>query len=380
MIKTRIIPCLAALVLVLGLASCGKGAVLSGDSIPIPESGIISADVMRGLKRDGTVAVFTGTSGDFSYEWTVFGSDIDTPADAALALGISWDGDGIAARLADGGRPAAVLSVTLPTKWDASSAEVKSDGKTVCSASITGVKTTILNFSVPQSLTSFTVIPDKSAESYASDAPATAPDGTAAPESGTDGTQNSGGDYLSRPQNSTDGRIYSDGKATETDRYKTDPVPEGRPMPVEPDDASVDTRRVHTCTFSIECSAIFNNIASLDPDKVEVLPTNGILMPETSVTFYEGESVYDVLSRVCRESGIHMEASFTPMYNSAYIEGIGNLYELDCGNLSGWMYRVNGWYPNYGCSRYALADGDVVEWRYSCDLGRDIGCDRMAGE
>ena len=68
-----------------------------------------------------------------------------------------------------------------------------------------------------------------------------------------------------------------------------------------------------------------------------------------------------------------MEASWTPIYNSAYVEGIHNLYEFDCGALSGWMYKVNGWYPNYGCSRYQMKDGDVVEWRFTCDLGNDIG-------
>ena len=61
------------------------------------------------------------------------------------------------------------------------------------------------------------------------------------------------------------------------------------------------------------------------------------------------------------------------MYNSAYIEGINNLYEFDCGELSGWMYKVNGWFPNYGCSRYQLKEGDVIEWVYTCDLGVDVG-------
>ena len=36
-------------------------------------------------------------------------------------------------------------------------------------------------------------------------------------------------------------------------------------------------------------------------------------------------------------------------------------------------YSVNGWYPNYGCSRYQVKDGDVVEWRYTCALGEDLG-------
>lgn len=80
-----------------------------------------------------------------------------------------------------------------------------------------------------------------------------------------------------------------------------------------------------------------------------------------------------MLQRVCRDNGIHMEFSNTPMYNSAYIEGIGNLYEFDCGEQSGWMYAVNGWYPNYGCSRYALKDGDTVTWVYTCDYGQGRG-------
>ncbi len=37
------------------------------------------------------------------------------------------------------------------------------------------------------------------------------------------------------------------------------------------------------------------------------------------------------------------------------------------------MYRVNGWFPNYGCSRYAVQAGDVIEWMYTCDLGSDVG-------
>ena len=92
-----------------------------------------------------------------------------------------------------------------------------------------------------------------------------------------------------------------------------------------------------------------------------------------TVTFYEGESVFNVLQRTCKQQKIHMEFSNTPIYNSAYIEGIHNLYEFDVGNLSGWMYKVNGWFPNYGCSRYQLKDGDVIEWVYTCDLGYDVG-------
>ena len=68
------------------------------------------------------------------------------------------------------------------------------------------------------------------------------------------------------------------------------------------------------------------------------------------------------------------------MYNSAYIEGINNLYEFDCGELSGWMYSVNDWYPNYGCSCYTVQPGDVICWVYTCDLGQDVGGGAAVGE
>ena len=142
---------------------------------------------------------------------------------------------------------------------------------------------------------------------------------------------------------------------------------------------SLPEKQTYTCAFSIECATILDNLDLLAPGKESLVPADGVVLPETTVTFYEGESVFDVLQRLCREQKIHLESSWTPIYDSAYIEGLHNLYEFDCGSLSGWMYRVNGWYPNYGCSRYQLQDGDIVEWKYTCDLGEDVGGGYAAG-
>lgn len=161
---------------------------------------------------------------------------------------------------------------------------------------------------------------------------------------------------------------------TGMDQYNTEPVPEGMPIPVEPQDAE-ETDTAYTCTFSISCATILNNMDLCAEEKMELVPADGWILQPVTVTFYEGESVFDVLLRLCQEQKIHMEYMDTPMYNSAYIEGIANLYEFDVGALSGWMYSVNGWFPNYGCSRYALQDGDVVNWVYTCDLGADVGGD-----
>ena len=160
--------------------------------------------------------------------------------------------------------------------------------------------------------------------------------------------------------------------STGKDEYQTEPVPEGKPVPIEPENAVISDKEL-TCTMSVRCDTILKNIAWLDKEKRELVPSDGIIFEEQTVTFYEGESVFNLLLREMKRNKIHMEFVSTPIYNSAYIEGIGNIYEYDCGELSGWMYRVNDWFPNYGCSRYQLREGDKVEWLYTCDLGTDVG-------
>ena len=161
-------------------------------------------------------------------------------------------------------------------------------------------------------------------------------------------------------------------ESTGTDEYKTEPVPEGKPVPVEPQDAVIENKEL-TCTLSVRCDTILDNMSWLDKEKWELVPSDGVIFKEQTVEFYDGESVFDLLQREMKNNKIHMEFENTPMYNSAYIEGIGNLYEFDCGELSGWMYKVNDWFPNYGCSRYQLKQGDKVEWVYTCNLGIDVG-------
>jgi hypothetical protein len=159
---------------------------------------------------------------------------------------------------------------------------------------------------------------------------------------------------------------------TGKDKYLTDPIPEGKPAPVEPQNAALTDKKLFA-TLTVRCDTILGNMQLLDKAKRELVPPDGVIFETATVAFYEGESVFNVLQREMKRAKIHMEFVNTPIYNSAYIEGIHNLYEFDVGELSGWMYKVNDWYPNYGCSRYELKDGDAIEWHYTCDLGRDLG-------
>ena len=105
----------------------------------------------------------------------------------------------------------------------------------------------------------------------------------------------------------------------------------------------------------------------------ELLPQDGILLHASEIPLEQGDTVFSVLKRVTRQEKIHLEFTDSPLYQTAYIEGIGNLYEFDCGERSGWMYRVDGVFPSVGCSSFALTGGETVEWVYTCDLGRDVG-------
>ena len=354
----RLLCLLFALTAILSLCACqgNFGSINLKDPVDIPENGVIDKSTVMQIKNENAIAVFVGTSGDFKYEWTVFAGTVRDVKTVNLGVQLSKTDDGsicVVLNQTETFGFSASLAIHLNDRWSAQSATARAGENTVAAVSVTGSKHTILNVSLDGTVSQFVIQPDPLPEEQPP-APNTQP---TEPENTTDST--------AAPTKPTE----NGGK----DKYHTDPVPEGKPKPVEPEDQEVDKDTSYTCTFSIECSTILNNLSMLEPEKLEMVPFDGVILAEITVVFYEGESVFDVLQRVCIENKIHMEASWTPMYNSAYIEGIHNLYEFDCGALSGWMYKVNGWYPNYGCSRYQLADGDVVEWRFTCDLGNDIG-------
>ena len=169
---------------------------------------------------------------------------------------------------------------------------------------------------------------------------------------------------------------------TTTEPETTKPITT-KPSTTKPVTTTTTTKPVETtkenltCTITIRCDTILDNMDNLEPAKAPYVPDNGVILREVTVEFEEGETVFDVLNRVCKQYNIPVEYSWTPMYDSYYIEGINNLYEFDCGSESGWMYKVNGWFPNYGCSSYYLTGGENIVWCYTCNgLGEDVGAER----
>ena len=95
---------------------------------------------------------------------------------------------------------------------------------------------------------------------------------------------------------------------------------------VIPDNRLVtDENTENLCTITIRCDTIFDSADKLDEAKAPYVPEDGEILPVTSVSFSPGETVFDVLNRVCDAANLQIEYSWTPLYDSYYVEGINHM-------------------------------------------------------
>ena len=156
----------------------------------------------------------------------------------------------------------------------------------------------------------------------------------------------------------------------EVKEEKKDSSSEAKTKPVA--DKTKEEKKARV-SMTINCQSINENIDKFNKDKLQLLPKNGILYSQANLEIKEGETAFDLLLREMKAAGIHLDFEYNPIYKSHYVKGINNIYEFDCGELSGWTYRVNGQIPNYGASSYKLKDGDKLEWIYTTNISKDIG-------
>lgn len=118
-----------------------------------------------------------------------------------------------------------------------------------------------------------------------------------------------------------------------------------------------------TVTMTIRCDTVAEK-AGIDP----------VILDVTEFPVEDGDTVFDVLTDACKTYGIQAEntGSAGNAHGMVYISGINNLYEFDWGELSGWMYFVNGEECSVGCGNYVLKDGDSIQWLYTCEIGNDL--------
>lgn len=120
------------------------------------------------------------------------------------------------------------------------------------------------------------------------------------------------------------------------------------------------------CSISIDCDILLSNMDKLDTNARKYVPKDGKLIDKVEIKVKKGASAYDVLVAACKEKKIAYDAEYSAIYNSAYVKGIGYLYEKMAGDMSGWLYLVDGVTPNVGASAYKIKEGEHIEWTYTC--------------
>lgn len=119
------------------------------------------------------------------------------------------------------------------------------------------------------------------------------------------------------------------------------------------------------CTVAVRCDEALTVLDQLPEEKQQLLPADGSMYYAAEFAFTAGETALDVLVRALQAENMQLDFSAQP---TAYVKGIGNLYELELGPMSGWKYEVNGAAQEQGCAEYVVQEGDLLAWDYCLDF------------
>ena len=114
----------------------------------------------------------------------------------------------------------------------------------------------------------------------------------------------------------------------------------------------------------------------------------GTIVPQTKVPFKSGENIAQVTIRLLESKGMGYSCTGSVTGNF-YLASIKNfevnntpyasMGEFDAGTGSGWMITLNGWFIDKSTAAFTVSNGDVIQWKYTCQLGKDIGDNYSGG-
>ena len=114
-----------------------------------------------------------------------------------------------------------------------------------------------------------------------------------------------------------------------------------------------------------------------DPETITVTfqlhtDTDAWILPTVVRDLPEGTTAFEVFKQVLAANGYTYDAKGS--YVRAVIAPDGTkVAELSKGQYSGWMYRVNGEFPDTYMGAYELEDGDVIEVFFTADYTKETG-------
>ena len=139
------------------------------------------------------------------------------------------------------------------------------------------------------------------------------------------------------------------------------------PTTERPQETAAVSPKQATVALAVTCrNAVANGIQNW-PGYSGIVPANGVIYENSAVPIAEGETVLDVLKKVLKEQKIPLSEKH------GYVRSINGLNEKLRGEQSfpqsGWLYQVNGVFPNMAANQYKLQAGDRMEWVYTCKPG-----------
>ena len=159
---------------------------------------------------------------------------------------------------------------------------------------------------------------------------------------------------------------------TVTGTTPVEPTPV-EPTPVEP--TPVEPTPVEPTP--VEPTPVDPTPVDPDPETITVTfqlhtDTDAWILPTVVRDLPEGTTAFEVFKQVLAANGYTYDAKGS--YVRAVIAPDGTkVAELSKGQYSGWMYRVNGEFPDTYMGAYELEDGDVIEVLFTADYTKEPG-------
>lgn len=94
-----------------------------------------------------------------------------------------------------------------------------------------------------------------------------------------------------------------------------------------------------------------------------IAPNDGVILPATDVEISDGDTVYTLLDRVCKDKGITLDV--IEEGDGVFVNGIGGIVCFADGSSRAWDFTVNGRSTGRDSANSPIKGGDVIVWRYA---------------
>lgn len=187
-----------------------------------------------------------------------------------------------------------------------------------------------------------------------------------------------GGRDAQQSDSSTDTRqeqTKTDGKKTDSDSADVEKTTDNKDVS-KPSNADSDGKTTDTTQTNVKDNGNESDSGSKGGNKSEkstvtlsivgiksIVPNDGVILPSTDIDVSDGDTVYTLLERVCKDKGITLDAAEEG--EGVFVNGIDGVVCFADGSSYVWDFTVNGESTGRDSANSPIKGGDVIIWRYA---------------